>query len=248
VSKIAFKGAHWEVTHRGEGDGSALVAATHVICSAPLGEVVGAVWPPLSDRTRQAARQLRYRDFILVALILVERHRLTDQWVYVHSPGVRAARLQNFKAWSPEMVPDPRLCCYGVEYFCSDTDDLARRPDAALVELAAREVVEMGLADAGDVVDGFVIRQPKAYPVYADAYASRVREIREELETRFPSLHQVGRNGLHRYNNQDHAMVTAMLAVNNILAGRRAYDVWRVNSDAQYLEDRAGVPPGQAAD
>jgi hypothetical protein len=188
-------------------------------------------------RRRSAKSSARYREFLIVALILTERERLTDQWIYIHDPKVRVARMQNLKAWSPEMVPVGPLCCYGLEYFCSPADQLAGQSDRALVELAADELVHIGLAERGHNVDGFVGRHPKAYPVYDDGYASRVALIREELEERFPTPYLVGRNGMHTYNNQDHAVATAVLTVENILAGRRVYDVWGVNSEAEYLED-----------
>ncbi len=235
--RCALAGGRWAVTHAGGDGGTDTLDATHLVCSAPLGEIVGALSPPVSERSRNAAARLRYRDFLIVALMLTERHQLSDQWIYIHDPGVRVARVQNFKAWSPDMAPGGPLCCYGLEYFCSPADGLAAQPDRSLLDLATNELAWIGLADRSDVVDGFVVRQSKAYPVYDDDYASHVGGIREELEERFPTLHVVGRNGMHKYNNQDHAMVTAMLTVENILAGRRAYDVWRVNSDAEYLED-----------
>jgi protoporphyrinogen oxidase len=149
---------------------------------------------------------------------------------------VKVGRIQNFKSWSPEMVPDPSMCCYGLEYFCFEGDGLWTSNDRDLVELAKKELEQIGLAKAADVLDGCVVRQPKAYPVYDDEYAANVDLIRREMEERFPTLHPVGRNGMHKYNNQDHAMMTAMLSVQNIVAGRRTYDVWNVNQDAEYHE------------
>jgi hypothetical protein len=146
------------------------------------------------------------------------------------------ARIQNFKSWSPEMVPDPALSCYGLEYFCFAGDGLWNMSNEELVALACRELHAIGLARIEDVVDGCVVRQPKAYPVYDDGYAQRVAQIREEMETCFPTLHLVGRNGMHRYNNQDHAMMTALLTAANILTGQRIFDTWRVNEDAEYIE------------
>jgi protoporphyrinogen oxidase len=154
-------------------------------------------------------------------------------------------RVQNFKSWSPEMVPDPAMTCYGLEYFCFEGDGLWTTSDAGLVELAKKELAKIGLAGAEDVVDGCVVRQPKAYPVYDDDYATHVNTLRTELAEHFPTLHLVGRNGMHKYNNQDHAMMTAMLCVENILAGRPVYDLWRVNQDAEYHE--AGTAGAQAA-
>jgi protoporphyrinogen oxidase len=226
----------WSVAHDDALGDRAVETAPHVICSAPLRQVATFLEPPLSPATLAAAAGLKYRDFLTVALILRERDAFSDQWIYVHDPNVRVARIQNFKAWSPEMVPDPSLTCYGLEYFCFAGDGLWTMHDDALIELAGRELCAIGLADAGDVLDGVVVRQPKAYPVYDDGYAERVGRIRRELEDRFPTLHVVGRNGMHRYNNQDHAMMTALLAAANVMAESRRFDVWRVNEDAEYLE------------
>jgi protoporphyrinogen oxidase len=217
------------------------VSAEHVISSAPLRDVVRGLEPALPDEARAAAEGLRYRDFITVALVVRERDRFSDNWIYIHDPGVRVGRVQNFKSWSPEMVPDPATNCYGLEYFCFEGDGLWSREDASLVDLAREELARLGLAGPGDVLEGVVLRQPKAYPVYDGDYARRVAVVREALARAHPRLHLVGRNGMHKYNNQDHAMMTAMLTVENILAGREVYDVWAVNQDAEYHESgRAG--------
>jgi protoporphyrinogen oxidase len=211
--------------------------AQHVISSAPLRTLVGALEPPLSAQAQDAAGALKYRDFLIVVLIMKDRGTFTDNWLYVHDEGVRVGRVQNFKSWSPEMVPDPALACYGLEYFCFAGDKLWSAADDTLVEMAKRELEQIGLGRAADVLDACVVRQSKAYPVYDDAYAANVAVVRAELEARFPTLHVVGRNGMHKYNNQDHAMMTALLAAENVLAGARVYDVWRVNQDAEYHEE-----------
>jgi protoporphyrinogen oxidase len=211
--------------------------AEHVISSAPLRELVLGLEPAAAPAARAAAAALKYRDFLTVALIVRPSLSFDDNWIYIHEPGVQVGRIQNFRSWSPELVPDPALACYGLEYFCFAGDGLWTMPDAELVALASRELMQLGLARPGDVVDGHVVRQPKAYPVYDDDYARHVDTIRRELGDRFPGLHLVGRNGMHKYNNQDHAMMTAMLTVRNILAGRPLYDVWNVNQDAEYHED-----------
>ena len=156
--------------------------------------------------------------------------------------------MQNYKSWSPEMVPDPRFCCYGLEYFCFEGDGLWNASDEVLLAMAKQEIQQLGLAAAADVVDGCVIRQRKAYPVYDDAYQAHVATVRHALDMHCPNLHLVGRNGMHKYNNQDHAMMTALLAARNILAGRNEYDVWAVNQDAEYHEaGNAGEQQIQAA-
>ena len=134
------------------------------------------------------------------------------------------------------MVPDADKACYGLEYFCFEHDGVWDSKDEDLIKLAERELLQIGLAKAGDVLDGTVVRQKKAYPVYDDDYATHVETVREELDSRYPNLHLVGRNGMHKYNNQDHAMMTAMLCVENILADTKLYDLWDVNSDAEYHE------------
>ena len=200
-------------------------------------------------RTASAAAALKYRDFLTVALIVREPVLFDDNWIYIHEPNVSVGRIQNFKSWSPDMVPDAAMNCFGLEYFCFEGDGMWSKTDAELVTHATAELIKLGLAVAGDVLDGYVVRQPKAYPVYDDDYEKRVDEVRAEIQARYPGLHPVGRNGMHRYNNQDHAMMTAMLTVENILAGRPVYDVWRVNQDAEYHEtDAAGAAkPGSGA-
>ena len=226
----------WEVRYRDRQNQTGAVRAQHVISSAPMRQLVNGLSPQPPERMKTAANSLRYRDFITVAVILKDRNLFADNWIYIHDPSVRVGRVQNFKSWSPEMSPDPTYCCYGLEYFCFEGDGVWNSSDADLIELAKRELAQIGLAQPGDVVDGCVVRQAKAYPVYDDAYADHVAVIREELERGYPGLHLVGRNGMHKYNNQDHAMMTAMLTVKNILSGREAYDVWRVNQDAEYHE------------
>jgi protoporphyrinogen oxidase len=226
----------WVVTHTGADGEVRQEVADHVISSAPLRALVRGLSPAVSDAAREAAGKLRYRDFLTVALVVKDRGQFTDNWVYIHDPGVKVGRVQNFKSWSPEMVPDPSLNCYGLEYFCFEGDGLWSASDADLVALAKQEIAKIGLADPADVLDGTVVRQPKAYPVYDDDYARHVGTIRAELDDRYPNLHLVGRNGMHKYNNQDHAMMTALLCAENIRAGRPVYDLWAVNGDAEYHE------------
>jgi protoporphyrinogen oxidase len=243
----AGAGHRWRIGYRevdaaGEPTGDiAWLEADDVISSAPMRELARAIEPPLPAAVLDAAAKLRYRDFLTVALIVRPSHRFDDNWIYIHEPGVKVGRVQNFASWSPEMVPDPDLACYGLEYFCFEGDGLWSARDEDLVALASRELESLGLVAAGDVLDGHVVRQPKAYPVYDDDYARHVETIRREIEAHYPGLHLVGRNGMHKYNNQDHAMMTAMLTARNILAGEPLYDVWNVNQDAEYHEagDRA---------
>jgi protoporphyrinogen oxidase len=211
--------------------------ARHVVSSAPIRELMSNLSPtPIS---LLHARQLRYRDFLTVVLIGRSRRELPDNWVYIHDPAVKVGRVQNFRSWSPEMIPDGVSTCLGLEYFCFEGDGLWTASDAELIELAKREIDQIGLMDPRDVADASVVRQPKAYPVYDETYAANIETIRTELRLRYPNLHLVGRNGMHKYNNQDHAMMTGLLTALNIIAGEVVHDVWRVNEDAEYCE--AGV-------
>ena len=225
----------WRIDARDSSGGIVVYYAQHVISTMPLRELIYAI-EGAPEAVRQAASQLRYRDFLIVALVLKDKNTFDDNWIYIHSPEVKVGRIQNFKAWSPDMVSDPALACYGMEYFCFEGDGLWTSDDATLITLASEELVRIGLAERNDILGGYVVRQPKAYPVYDQVYESHVAVIRAWLEAHCPNLQVVGRNGMHKYNNQDHSMMTAMLAVRNILAGNREYDVWDVNQDAEYHE------------
>jgi protoporphyrinogen oxidase len=209
------------------------IAARQVISSLPLGVLVGLVEPKPPAEVADAAAGLRYRDFVTVALVLDGSELFPDNWIYVHDPGVRVARIQNFRAWSPAMVPDPDKACVGLEYFCFEGDDLWSLPNEMLVELATRELAAIGLCAHGRVLRGHVVRVPKAYPIYDEEYAGRLDVISEWLAG-IGNLQQVGRNGLHRYNNSDHSMLTAMRAVDNLYGAN--HDLWSVNADSWYHE------------
>jgi len=223
----------WRVAAR-RGEEMLTINAGHVISSAPMRELAGRIHP--LPATLPNALDLNYRDFLTVALMIRSDDLFPDNWIYIHDPRVKVGRVQNFRSWSPEMVPDESLACVGLEYFCFEGDGLWSASDDDLVALATKELATLGLVDPATVVGGRVVRQEKAYPVYDDAYRTNVEEMRGELEARYPTLHLVGRNGMHRYNNQDHAMMTAMLTVRNIQAGERIYDIWAVNEDAEYHE------------
>jgi protoporphyrinogen oxidase len=210
----------------------------HVISSAPLRSIISAIEPKLPTTTLAAAASLKYRDFILVALILKPRQTFPDQWLYIHDTGLRVGRIQNFGNWSPELIPDPELACYGMEYFCSSSDHLWTLPVDELIQMATDELQSLQLAQPGDVIDGCVVKQAKAYPVYDNDYENTVHSIRESLAKHCPGLHQIGRNGMHKYNNQDHSMMTGILTAKNIIARDSFYDPWRVNQDAEYLEGK----------
>lgn len=232
----------WTITTT-SAQGARSFTARHVISSAPIRELMTAIKP--RPASADAAEELRYRDFITVALVVDKPDLFPDNWIYIHEPSVKVGRIQNFRSWSPEMVPDDTLSCLGLEYFCFEGDGLWTSTDETLIALAKRELAAIGLATEDEVKDGCVVRQKKAYPVYDDAYKMHVDTIREDIAAHYPTLHLVGRNGMHKYNNQDHAMMTAMLTVENILAGETVYDVWNVNEDAEYHE--AGASRGAEA-
>ncbi len=214
--------------------GEAYESPEAVISSLPLREVVEMISPAAPQEVIDAARGLRYRDFLTVAIVLDGADPFPDNWIYIHEPGVRVGRIQNFRSWSPWMVPDPDKACVGLEYFCFAGDDLWTMDDDALVVLAAQELEQLRLASASRVDRGFAIRVPKAYPIYDADYAERVATIRNWLDG-IENLQQVGRNGLHRYNNSDHSMLTAMRAVDNLLTGAH-HDIWAVNAESVYHE------------
>jgi protoporphyrinogen oxidase len=208
---------------------------SHIISSLPLRATVGLTQPDAPTGVQQAARGLRYRDFLTVALVLDGEDLFPDNWIYIHEPGVQVGRIQNYRSWSPWMVPDPSTACVGLEYFCFKGDDLWTMDDDALVELATKELAEIGLATPDKVKRGHVVRVPMAYPMYDSNYAERVAEIRGWLEG-IENLDQVGRNGLHRYNNSDHSMLTAMRVVDNLVDGTD-HDIWAVNAESAYHEE-----------
>jgi protoporphyrinogen oxidase len=215
--------------------GGETLTPSHVISSLPLRTTVGIVEPEAPVDVRDAARGLRYRDFLTVALVIQNEDLFPDNWIYIHDPSVRVGRIQNFRSWSPWMVPNDTDASIGMEYFCFEGDDLWNMPDDDLVAMATREIQQLGLARAANVKFGFAVRVHKAYPMYDAEYGERVATIRGWLDG-IGNLQQVGRNGLHRYNNSDHSMLTAMRAVDNLLLGMQ-HDLWAVNAESAYHEE-----------
>lgn len=209
--------------------------AAHFISSMPIRELIQRLDPAPPEWVRAAGEKLRYRDFLTVALIVKGQNLFPDNWIYVHDPDVTVGRIQNFNNWSPEMVPDPTTTCLGLEYFCSEGDQLWESSDQDLLDRAKREVAKLGLIGLAEIIDGTVVRAPKAYPVYDDSYQDALHQVRRFLQ-QVPNLQLIGRNGMHRYNNQDHSMLTGMLAARNILA-QGHFDLWQVNADTDYHED-----------
>jgi protoporphyrinogen oxidase len=215
--------------------GGETLAPSYVISSLPLRTTVGIVEPDAPVNVRDAARGLRYRDFLTVSLVIDGEDLFPDNWIYIHEPGVKVGRIQNFRSWSPWMVPNDTDASIGMEYFCFEGDELWNMADDDLVAMATQELQQLGLAKAEKVKMGFVVRVHKAYPMYDAEYGERVDAIRGWLDD-VPNLVQVGRNGLHRYNNSDHSMLTAMRAVDNILQGSK-HDIWAVNAESVYHEE-----------
>lgn len=211
-----------------------VLKAEHFINSMGLRDLVECMDPPPPAHVQAAAQKLKYRDFMVVTLVLDHSDPFPDNWIYVHSDSVIVGRIQNFRAWSEDMLPEPDRASIGMEYFCNESEPIWSTPDEELIALGARELEKIGLAPASSVIDGAVIRQPKAYPVYDSEYADALPVIREWLDG-FENFQTVGRNGLHRYNNQDHSMLSAVYAARNILGAD--YDLWSVNVERSYHEE-----------
>lgn len=213
--------------------GSEEIPGDQFISSLPLKDLILSLEPAPPEPVLRAASGLRYRDFFTAGLIVEKERIFPDNWIYIHSPEVRVGRIQNFKNWSPAMVPDPATTSLGLEYFCFESDEIWRRPDADLLGLAAGELGTLGLAEPSQVSDGTIIRSKKTYPIYDAGYKANIATIRDYLAT-FPNLQTIGRNGLHRYNNQDHSMLTALRAVGRVLG--ETGSVWDINTEDEYHE------------
>ena len=209
------------------------IVGTDFISSMPVTEFVSRLEPPSAPAVEAAAR-LRHRDFLTVVCIVDKADLFPDNWIYIHDPAVQVGRIQNFKNWSPEMVPDPMKTSLGLEYFCTEGDALWTMSDEELIRLATDELERIGLCRAADVEDGCVVRVRKAYPIYGPDYREALAVVREFVDS-LENFRTIGRNGLHRYNNQDHAMVTGMLAVRSMVFGE-THDLWNVNTDQEYHE------------
>ncbi len=235
VDKIVWNGEKLESIEIVSGNEKTTLSGDHFISSMPIRELIAKLDPKPQSSIEEAANSLNYRDFLTVVVILDKPEVFPDNWIYIHDPDVSVGRIQNFKNWSPYMVPDPAKTCLGLEYFCFEGDDLWDSTDTQLIELASKELETLGLVNASDITEGHVVRMPKAYPVYDSTYRQSLATIRDFVNN-IDNLQLVGRNGMHRYNNQDHSMLTAMLAVKNILGAD--YDLWQVNMDSEYLEEQ----------
>jgi protoporphyrinogen oxidase len=212
-----------------------VIKGAHFISSMPVTELLKKLDPLPPPSVKKAADNLKHRDFLTVCLIFNRPHLFHDNWIYVHDPEVKVGRVQNFKNWSPEMVPDPTKTSLGLEYFCNEGDELWRMPDADLIELGKKEMQRIGLAHASEAESGCVFRVKHAYPVYDSDYRTYLAAVRDFVDN-LENFQTIGRNGLHRYNNQDHAMLTGILAVRNLVRGEKN-DLWSVNTDQEYHEE-----------
>ncbi len=235
VDGIETSNSKASAVHARTPDGPRTFQADHVITTMAVRSLVRALSPEPPYAVREAAEGLRYRDFLVVALILNRDKVFPDNWIYIHTPGVKVGRIQNFNNWSAAMVPTPGMTCLGMEYFCFKGDGLWDAPDGDLIAQASRELEHLGLGRSSDVVDGTVIRVPKAYPIYDASYRAHLTRVREFIDL-IPNLHTIGRNGMHKYNNQDHSMLAAMMTVSNMHGG--SYDIWNVNTDSDYHEEQ----------
>lgn len=218
-----------------QGDETLEFKGDNFISTLPVTLLLRKMDPLPPPHVLEAANGLKYRDFLIVSLIIDQDNLFPDNWIYIHSPEFKVGRIQNFKNWSPAMVPDAGKTCLGMEYFCSEGDPIWEMDDSELIKLASRESVDLNLVKKlSSIQDGTVIRQHKAYPVYDGEYRKHLKVIQEYIET-FENLQTVGRNGMHRYNNQDHSMLTAMLAVKNLLGEH--HDLWDVNTERSYHEE-----------
>ena len=231
ATKLEFEGDRCVRVHAGDQ----VFEASAVISSLPLRNTVGMADPQPKPEVIAAAKGLRYRDFLTVAVVLDGEDLFPDNWIYIHDPNVNVGRIQNFRSWSPWMVPDPSKACVGLEFFCFAGDELWETDDDELVQLGMRELEQLGLAKREQLEFGFVERVPKAYPMYDPDYSDRVHSIRAWLDG-LDNFIQVGRNGLHRYNNSDHSSLTAMRAVDNLVKGTD-HDIWAVNAESVYHEE-----------
>jgi protoporphyrinogen oxidase len=233
-----------DATHRGSGEKRRFQGDVF-FSTMPVKELIAALDPPAPAAIREVADGLVYRDFITVGLLCARLTiqesgggRIKDNWIYIHEPGVLVGRLQIFNNWSPYLVSDPGKTWIGLEYFCDEAGSLWKKPDAEMIELAKDEMAKLHFVDHEDVLDATVVRMPKAYPAYFGSY-DRFGEL-TVFTDRFENLFLIGRNGMHRYNNQDHSMLAAMTAVDNIVAGERSRaNLWSLNTEMDYLEQKS---------
>ena len=210
--------------------------AEHVITSMPLASLPSTIYPNENKETKLSGESLKFRDFLSVALVLDVEDAFPDNWIYIHEPGVKVGRIQNYGSWSPYLIKEG-MTCLGLEYFVNENDNMWNSSDDDLIELAKGELEYLKIIDTGKIKNGYVVRMPKAYPVYDLEYQQNITVIRRWLENNHANIHPIGRNGMHRYNNQDHSMVAGVLTVRNIL-NKETNNIWEINVEDEYHEEK----------
>ena len=210
--------------------------AEHVITSMPLASLPSTIYPNEDKETKLSGESLKFRDFLSVALVLDVEDAFPDNWIYIHEPEVKVGRIQNYGSWSPYLIKEG-MTCLGLEYFVNENDNMWNSSDDDLIELAKRELEYLKIIDTGKIKNGYVVRMPKAYPVYDLEYQQNITVIRRWLENNHANIHPIGRNGMHRYNNQDHSMVAGVLTVRNIL-NKETNNIWEINVEDEYHEEK----------
>lgn len=231
VTSIIKKQNYYQITTNGGYE----YYAENILSSMPLAHLPKTVVPQNDDKVMQSGENLKFRDFLSVALVVNENQAFPDNWIYIHEPDVRVGRVQNYGSWSPYLVKEGKTCL-GLEYFVDIGDDLWSMEDNDLITLATTELETLSLIEKNSVLEGYVVRMPKAYPVYDLNYSKNVDSIVNWIKADHPNIFPIGRNGMHRYNNQDHSMMTAVKSVRNILLGEKN-DIWKINVEEDYHEE-----------
>ena len=231
VESIEVKGKSYKVITSDKKE----YEADAIFSSMPLAHLPKVIRPEPREEVKKAGRNLKFRDFLSVALIIPSEDAFSDNWIYIHEPGVKVGRVQNYGSWSPYMVKDNKTCL-GLEYFVNVGDELWDKADDDLINMAINEIEKLELVKEGTVEKGYVIRMPKAYPVYDLDYQNNVDLIKNWLLEEHPNIFPMGRNGMHRYNNQDHSMVTAIESIRNLLLNQKR-DIWKINVEEEYHEE-----------
>ena len=231
VSEISKNDNHYLVTTK-EGE---VYKATNILSSMPLAHLPKTVKPEPTSNIKKSGENLKFRDFLSVALVINEEDAFPDNWIYIHEPGVKVGRVQNYGSWSPYMVKEGKTCL-GLEYFVNIGDELWSMDDENLISLATEELESLSLIKKNSSLEGYVVRMPKAYPVYDLNYSDNISIIEDWLSSEHSNIYPIGRNGMHRYNNQDHSMMTAVKSIRNIVLGE-TNDIWKINVEEDYLEE-----------
>ena len=231
VLEISKQDDHYIVTTK-EGE---TYKAKNILSSMPLAHLPKTIKPEPTSIVKTSGNNLKFRDFLSVALVINEEDAFPDNWIYIHEPGVKVGRVQNYGSWSPYMVKEGKTCL-GLEYFVNIGDELWSMDDEKLIYLATEELEKLSLIKKNSTLEGYVVRMPKAYPVYDLNYSENISNIEDWLSSEHSNIYPIGRNGMHRYNNQDHSMMTAVKSIRNIVLGE-TNDIWKINVEEDYHEE-----------